>query len=98
MGGMRPKAVIHDGGRQYVAKFPSTSDRQFNVPAVEYATLGLARECGLDVPETRRVRIDGERAGIRSGVALHILGLADPQTVPVRVLQAELGHVIKRSV
>lgn len=64
MGGMRPKAVIHDGGRQYVAKFPSTSDRRFNVPAVEYATLVLARECGLDVPETRLIRIDGERAAM----------------------------------
>ncbi|MBA2238270.1 MAG: type II toxin-antitoxin system HipA family toxin [Lysobacter sp.] len=64
MGGMRPKAVIHDGGRQYVAKFPSTSDRRFNVPAVEYATSVLARECGLDVPDTRLIWIDGERAAM----------------------------------
>lgn len=64
MGGMRPKAVIHEGGRQYVAKFPSTSDRRFNVPAVEYATLVLARECGLDVPDIRLVRLDGERAAM----------------------------------
>ena len=64
MGGMRPKAVIHDLGRQYVAKFPSTTDRRFNVPAVEYATLELARECGLDVPGTRLIRLDGERAAM----------------------------------
>lgn len=64
MGGMRPKAVIHDGARQYVAKFPSSSDRRFNVPAVEYATLVLARECGLDVSDTRLIRIDGERAAM----------------------------------
>ena len=64
MGGMRPKAVIHDGGRQYVAKFPSTTDRRFNVPAVEYATLMLARQCGLDVPDTQLVRLDGERAAM----------------------------------
>lgn len=64
MGGMRPKAVIHDDGRQYVAKFPSATDRRFNVPAVEYATLALARECGLDVPDTRLVRLDGERAAM----------------------------------
>ena len=64
MGGMRPKAVIHEGGRPYVAKFPSTSDRRFNVPAVEYATLMLARECGLDVPDTRLLRLDGERAAM----------------------------------
>lgn len=64
MGGMRPKAVIDNGGRQYVAKFPSTADRRFNVPAVEYATLALARECGLDVPDTQLVRLDGERAAM----------------------------------
>jgi serine/threonine-protein kinase HipA len=64
MGGMRPKAVIHDGGRQFVAKFPSTSDRRFNVPAVEHATLVLARACGLDVPDTRLVRLDGDRSAM----------------------------------
>ncbi len=64
MGGMRPKAVIHSGGRQYVAKFPSTSDRRFNVPAVEYATLALARDCGLDVPDIQLIPLDGERAAM----------------------------------
>lgn len=64
MGGMRPKAVIHNSGRQYVAKFPSTSDRRFNVPAVEYATLELARKCGLDVPDTQLIKLDGERAAM----------------------------------
>jgi serine/threonine-protein kinase HipA len=64
MGGMRPKAVIHDGGRQYVAKFPSTADRRFNVPAVEHATLVLARECGLDVPHTQLVPLDGKRSAM----------------------------------
>jgi serine/threonine-protein kinase HipA len=64
MGGMRPKAVIHDGGLQYIAKFPSTADRRFNVPAVEQATLVLARECGLDVPDTRLIPLDGERSAM----------------------------------
>lgn len=63
MGGMRPKAVIHADGHQYVAKFPSTSDR-FNMPAVEYATLELARECGLDVPVTRLEILDGNRSAM----------------------------------
>lgn len=62
MGGMRPKAVIREGGRQFVAKFTSASDRRFSVPAVEHATLMLARACGLDVPDTRLVRLDGDRA------------------------------------
>lgn len=61
MGGMRPKAVVYANGVPHVAKFPSAADR-YNVPAVEYATLELARECGLDVPPTRLERLDGERA------------------------------------
>ncbi|MGN6383089.1 MAG: type II toxin-antitoxin system HipA family toxin [Dyella sp.] len=64
MGGMRPKAVVLDAGRQFVAKFPSTSDRRFNVPAVEQATLVLARMCGLDVPFTRLVPLDGNRSAM----------------------------------
>lgn len=64
MGGMRPKAVIHADGRQFVAKFPSTSDHRFNVPTVEYATLVLARGCGLDVPDTRLITLDGTRTAM----------------------------------
>ena len=51
MGGARPKAVVVRGGRQYLAKFPGIGDA-FNVPAVERATLELARRCQLSVPET----------------------------------------------
>jgi serine/threonine-protein kinase HipA len=60
MGGMRPKAVIAVDGRQFVAKFPSRTDR-FNVPSVERATLELAREAGLHVPETRLMQMPDGR-------------------------------------
>lgn len=52
VGGARPKTVIRVDGGEWIAKFPSPSDR-FNVPLVERATLELAREAGLDVPGTR---------------------------------------------
>lgn len=52
LGGARPKVVIAVDGREFVAKFPSRGDA-FDVPAVERATLELAREAGLNVPETR---------------------------------------------
>ena len=61
MGGMRPKAVISMDGRQYVAKFPSKKDR-FNVPAVERATLELARQAGLNVPATELVSMPDGRS------------------------------------
>lgn len=62
MGGARPKAVVVRGKKQYLAKFPTIDDR-FNIPAVERATLELARECGLDVPQTDLIDLpDGRQA------------------------------------
>ena len=52
VGGARPKAVLLDDGRQWIAKFPSRDDR-FDVPLIEYATLQLARDAGMDVPAIR---------------------------------------------
>jgi len=52
VGGARPKAVVTADGREWIAKFPARND-PFNVPLVEYATLELAREAGLEVPRTR---------------------------------------------
>lgn len=57
MGGMRPKAsVMDDAGHLWLAKFPSVSER-LNIPVLEAATLRLAREAGLAVPEVRTERI-----------------------------------------
>lgn len=47
MGGARPKATIEDGGILWLGKFPENKDR-FNLQHVEYATLQLARRCGIN--------------------------------------------------
>jgi serine/threonine-protein kinase HipA len=60
MGGARPKAVVSRGGKQYLAKFPTDRDG-FNFPAVERATLELARKCQLSVPETDLIRLQDGR-------------------------------------
>jgi len=60
MGGARPKAVVSRGSKQYLAKFPTQKDA-FNIPAVERATLELARICGLDVPETDLITLPDGR-------------------------------------
>ena len=52
MGGARPKATIEDGNRLWLGKFPEKSDR-YNLQRVEYATLELARRCGLTVCNAR---------------------------------------------
>jgi len=52
MGGARPKATIEDGHSLWLGKFPAKGDR-FNMQRVEFATLDLARRCGLNVAQAR---------------------------------------------
>ena len=52
LGGARPKATIEDAQCLYLAKFPARDDR-FNLQRVEFATLELARRCGLNVTQAR---------------------------------------------
>ncbi|MDO8248220.1 MAG: HipA domain-containing protein [Rhodoferax sp.] len=50
LGGARPKASVRDeNGALWLAKFQSRNDA-FDIPAVECASLVLAREAGLNVP------------------------------------------------
>ena len=50
LGGARPKASVRDeSGSLWLAKFQSKNDA-FDIPAVECASLLLARETGLNVP------------------------------------------------
>ena len=52
LGGARPKATVEDDQNLWLAKFPRPDDR-WNQPRVEFATLQLARRCGIQVPECR---------------------------------------------
>lgn len=52
MGGARPKATIEDAQCLWLGKFPARDDR-FNLQRIEYATLELARRCGLNVTQAR---------------------------------------------
>lgn len=60
LGGARPKASVRDdSGSLWLAKFQSKNDA-FDIPAVECASLILARETGLNVPPVY-TRILGDR-------------------------------------
>ncbi len=52
LGGARPKATIEDAQCLWLGKFPAKDDR-INWQRVEYATLELARRCGLHVAQPR---------------------------------------------
>jgi serine/threonine-protein kinase HipA len=51
LGGARPKALVSDGTRQWIAKFPSRArDGRFDVVGLEAVGLDLAARAGLVVP------------------------------------------------
>jgi serine/threonine-protein kinase HipA len=58
MGGARPKATVEHDGVLWLAKFPERSDR-FNLQRVEFATLKLARQCGLSTCEAQLQSVAG---------------------------------------
>ncbi|MBB3222052.1 type II toxin-antitoxin system HipA family toxin [Pseudoduganella umbonata] len=57
LGGARPKATVRDEhGALWLAKFSSKGER-LDVPAIEAATLRLARLCGMTVPDVKTVSV-----------------------------------------
>lgn len=55
IGGARPKALIEDQGKKYVAKFFSTSDL-YSVVKAEFIAMRLAQLAGLNVAPVRLVK------------------------------------------
>lgn len=50
-GGARPKVLIQDRGREWIAKFPSVRDI-FDMVGLEAATMEMARQAGIRTAET----------------------------------------------
>jgi len=59
MGGSRPKAVVQDDEGLWMAKFNQPDDR-WNYARVEHAMLRLARQCGINVSESRVETVAGK--------------------------------------
>ena len=61
LGGARPKASVRDAeGVLWLAKFASNKDT-FDIPGMEYASLKLAREAGLNVPPVMTTMLGNRR-------------------------------------
>ena len=58
IGGARPKALLDEPDRRWIAKFSSSSDH-FPVVGAEHAAMVLAAQCGLTVPAVRGLRCLG---------------------------------------
>jgi len=59
IGGARPKVLLIDGGRELIAKFPSTTDIRPVVKA-EAVAMDLARRAGLNVAAVQITRVAGK--------------------------------------
>lgn len=58
LGGARPKATVVWDDDLYLAKFSISLDSR-NEPLIEYATMTLAKRCGLNVPKIALQRANG---------------------------------------
>jgi serine/threonine-protein kinase HipA len=58
IGGARPKALIEDGGKKYIAKFSSTTDL-YNVVKAEFVAMRLAAKVGITVAPVKLVQVAG---------------------------------------
>jgi len=59
MGGARPKAVVEDDNKLWIAKFSTPQDR-WNQPIIENAMLTLGQICGLHVAESKMTSVAGK--------------------------------------
>lgn len=59
IGGARPKALITDGGRKYIAKFSSTTDL-YSVVKAEFIAMRLASLAGINVAPVKLARASGK--------------------------------------
>ncbi|HDQ26405.1 MAG TPA: type II toxin-antitoxin system HipA family toxin [bacterium] len=61
-GGVRPKAIVREGGAEWIVKFPGSSDRQ-DIGVVEYEYSAAAKKCGIIMEDTKL--FNGKYYGIK---------------------------------
>lgn len=59
VGGARPKTTVEHENHLWLAKFPALNDRQ-NFSKIEYATMKLAKACGLNAPEVQICQVGSQ--------------------------------------
>jgi serine/threonine-protein kinase HipA len=58
MGGARPKGTVWWSGGLYIAKFSTSSD-SYDMCLAEYATMLMAKDCGINVPNISMSSVEG---------------------------------------
>ncbi len=58
-GGARPKTTVEHNKNLWLAKFPAQNDKQ-NYSRIEYVTMKLAKDCGLNVPDLQILEVGSQ--------------------------------------
>lgn len=59
VGGARPKALITDNDKKYIAKFSTSLDQTYSIVKAEYIAMTLAKEIGLKPANVRFMNVAG---------------------------------------
>ena len=95
-GGTRPKVFVHCDGAEWLVKFRDRTDPP-DVGKIEYETSLLARECGIEMAETRL--FEGKYFGTKrfdrtpDGGKLHVISLSALMNLDHHLPSADYGHL-----
>ena len=81
LGGARPKASVLWKNEPYLAKFGTKLDSK-NEALIEYATMSLAKKCGLNVPQIRLEKVEGRSVFLIERFDREINGEKDDTRIP----------------
>ena len=96
-GGARPKIFTRYDGREWLVKFQAKDDPK-NIGATEYRYSQLARECGVEMPETRLFEdkyFGVERFDRTPSGKLHVVSMAGLLCADYRVPSLDYSHIFK---
>lgn len=96
-GGARPKIFIIYEGKEWMVKFPSLVDKT-DIGIEEYQISLLAKECGLEMPETRLFEdkfFGVERFDRLNNKKIHVVSLAGLLRADYRIPSLDYEHIFK---
>ncbi len=94
LGGARPKVTVRYEDKVWLAKPPKEGDA-FHYPRAEYASLTLAKVCGLRTPEVRIVKVNGKDVYLIERFDRHI-GNGTLERVGFLSMHAAIGYPRRR--
>ena len=96
-GGARPKIFTRYDGREWLVKFQAKGDPK-NIGATEYRYSQLAKECGMEMPETRLFEdkyFGVERFDRTPNGKLHVVSMAGLLCADYRIPSLDYSHIFK---